>query len=100
MKSSKIMAVSAFMALLVAPALAENDQNMQGMQGMHGMNMQGDMNMMGMHEIPVTVTSIDMNTGMMEATSSDIKLRLHFPPASLATVKPGDKITVHMGFMK
>lgn len=107
MKRSKLFAFSLFLAVSAAPALAQNsqsNQNMQGMQGMQGMNMQGSgmdhMNMMGMHQMPVTVTSVDMNTGIVEATSGDMKLRLHFPPASLASVKVGDKITLHMAFMK
>ncbi len=112
MNRSKLFAFSLFLALSAAPAFAQSDQSMQGMhgqgmqgmqgQGMQGMNMQGmgQMKMMGMHQMSATVTSVDMNTGIMEATSEGMKLRLHFPPASLTTVKAGDKIMLHMGFMK
>lgn len=109
MRLTKILPVSVFAALLAVPALAQNNQNMQGMQGqgmqgmqgqgMHGM-MMGHTNMMGMHQMSATVTSVDMNTGIMDVTSEGMKLRLHFPPASLASVKVGDKIMLHMGFMK
>lgn len=106
MRSSKILVISAFAALLAIPALAQSNQNMQGMQSMQGQSMQ-DMNMhgsgmgqmMGMHTMSATVTSVDMNTGILEVTSEGMKLRLDFPPASLATVKVGDKIMLHMGFM-
>lgn len=70
---------------------------MQGMQhgGMMGMN-----NMMGMHMMTVTVTAIDSKTGLVDATAGSMALKLHFPPASLAGVKAGDKLSVHLGFNK
>ena len=104
MISTKFLAISAFAILLATPTLAQSNQGMQGMQDMPGMGKHGSgmdhMNMMGMHMMPATVTSIDMNTGIVEATSQGMKLRLHFPPASLANVKAGDKITLHLGFTK
>ncbi len=107
MRPSKILAISAFLSLVAVPALAQSNQTMQRMQGMQGrgmqgkgMNMQSMGHMMGMHQMSATVTSVDMNTGIMEATSDGMKLRLHFPPASLATVKAGDKVMLHLGFMK
>ena len=53
-----------------------------------------------MHMMPATVDAIDPKTGMVEVTAEGMKLKLHFPPASLANVKVGDKITVHLGFSK
>ncbi len=115
MKSPKILVISALLSLLAVPALAQSSQTMQGMQGMQGqggmqgqagmqgmqgMNMQGMGHMMGMHQMSATVTSVDINTGIMEVTSDGMKLRLHFPPASLASLKAGDKVMLHLGFMK
>ena len=107
MISTKFLAISEFAILLATPALAQSNQGMQGMQGMQDMPDMGKhgsrmdhMNMTGMHMMPATVTGVDMNTGIVEATSEGMKLRLHFPPASLATVKAGDKITLHLGFTK
>jgi hypothetical protein len=72
---------------------------MAGMD-MKGMNMQGMDNMMGMHMMSVTVTAIDSKTGLVDATAGSMALKLHFPPASLAAVKAGDKLTVHLSFSK
>ncbi|TAM93721.1 MAG: hypothetical protein EPN40_13035 [Rhodanobacteraceae bacterium] len=63
------------------------------MKGMHG-------NMMGMHKMPATVTAADAKTGMVDATTEGMALKVHFPPAAMANLKAGDKITLHMGFSK
>lgn len=67
----------------------------KGMDMSHG-NMKGMM--MGMHTMPATVDKVDHQTGMVDATSEGMKLQVHFPPASLKSVKAGDKITLHLGF--
>jgi hypothetical protein len=68
---------------------------------MHGgMNMQGMGNMMGMHMMPATVTALDGKTGLVDVMAGGMALKLHFPPPSLAGVKVGDKITLHLGFIK
>ncbi|MDE2135685.1 MAG: hypothetical protein KGJ49_13945 [Alphaproteobacteria bacterium] len=77
--------------------MPKQQNSMTGMPGMDTMPAHG---MMGSHMMPATVLSVDTNTGILEADASGMKLRLHFPPASLASVKAGDKITLHMGFMK
>ena len=63
--------------------------------GMHGMG-----NMLGMHVMAVTVTALDAKTGLVDVTTGGMALKLHFPPASLADVKVGDKLSVHMAFSK
>jgi hypothetical protein len=67
---------------------------MKGMKGMHGVMMKS------MHMMPATVDTVDAQTGMVEATTEGMSLKLHFPPASVANLKAGDKITLHMGFSK
>ena len=106
MKTATSLALSALLALSAAPALAQSNQTMQGMEmqgsSMQGMNMD-HMTMQGMkgvHMMSLKVSNVDMKTGILEGDTGGMKLRLHFPPASLADVKPGDTITVHMGFMK
>jgi hypothetical protein len=90
------------------PVLAETTPKStpQGMMMQNGM-MQGSMmqggmmrGMMGMHVMPVTVTAIDAQTGLVDGTSGGMALKLHFPPASLAGVKAGDRLSVHLGFSK
>lgn len=95
---SKILIAAGF-AFAVTPVLAQSQGNMQGMD-MPGMNMQGMGNMMGMHMMTVTVTAIDAKTGLIDCTAGSMALKLHFPPASLAGVKAGDKLMVHLGFSK
>ena len=51
-----------------------------------------------MHKMPATVTSADTKTGVVDVTTAGMTLKVHFPPASMATLKAGDKITLHMGY--
>ena len=68
------------------------------MQGMRGMQNMGPM--LGQHMMPVTITAIDGKTGLVDATTGSLALKLHFPPPALAGVKVGDKISVHLAFHK
>lgn len=88
----------AFAAVMLAalPAAAQD----QGMANMPGMNMSNMGAMMGMHMMPATVTALDSKTGLVDVTAGSMALKLHFPPASLAAIKPGDKITLHLAFSK
>ena len=98
MKYVSILFAGAAFALAATSSLAQDQQAGAGsMQhgGMMGMN-----NMMGMHMMTVTVTAIDSKTGLVDATAGSMALKLHFPPASLAGVKAGDKLSVHLGFNK
>ena len=74
-------------------AMHSGHDSMKGMKCMHGP-------MMGMHMMPATVTEVDTHTGMVEANAEGMALKVHFPPASVATLKAGDKITLHMGYSK
>ncbi len=56
--------------------------------------------MQGHHMMPATVTSVDRKTGKMAVNSEGMDLMVHFPPASLADVNKGDKITLMLGFRK
>jgi len=62
---------------------------MKGMQGMQGM-----------HAMPATVTATDPKTGTVDVTAGGMALKVHFPPSAMASLKEGDKITLHMGFSK
>jgi len=93
-------------ALAQDTAPSSSMSSMGSMGGMHG-NMPGKggmmhmhQNMQGMHMMPATVTSVDAKTGIVEVSAAGMDLKLHFPPASVANLKTGDKITVHMGFSK
>lgn len=77
------------------PSTASSTGAMQSMRMHHMHDMSG---VKGMHHMPATVTATDPATGMVEATAGSLALKLHFPPAAMKTLKPGDTITVHMGF--
>ena len=84
---------------------AGSPQNMDKMGAMHSdtHSMHKDMrkNMMGsMHMMPATVTAADTTTGVVDVMSGGMALKVHFPPKSMANLKVGDKITLHMGFSK
>jgi predicted metal-binding membrane protein len=98
MKAIGYFAVLCGLAMTAGPAFSQN-QNMGSMPGMNmsDMNMQ---NMNGMHMMSATVTAIDNATGLTDVDAGGMKLRVHFPPASLAAIKVGDKITLHLAFSK
>jgi len=90
-KMKKLALLAVVGVLAGAPALAQDHA------GMPGMDMAP---MQGQHMMPVTVTAIDSKTGLVDATAGSMALKLHFPPPSLAGVKAGDKIMVHLAFHK
>lgn len=55
-------------------------------------------NMHGMHNMPATVTHADPKTGIVDVMTEGMALRVHFPPASMANLKAGDKIGLYMGY--
>ena len=55
---------------------------------------------MGMHDMQATVTEVDHKTGMVDVDSMNMKLKVHFPANSVADLKKGDKITLHLGFTR
>lgn len=72
---------------------------------MHGGMMHGDMMHKmhhdkngSMHKMPATVTAVDAKTGKVGVDAGGMALTVHFPPKSMAELKVGDKITLHMGF--
>lgn len=55
-------------------------------------------NMHGMHTMPATVTHADPKTGIVDVMTDGMALRVHFPPATMATLKAGDKIGLYMAY--
>ena len=79
----------------------QSDSMSQASPGHDKMKMHNDMmGRMGAHSMPATVTSVDPATGLVDATAEQMSLKLHFPPASMANLKAGDRITVHLSFSK
>ncbi|MEI7037421.1 hypothetical protein [Fulvimonas yonginensis] len=78
----------------------QNPDTMGAMHGGDSMSGMKGMHMMGMHAMPATVDSVDMQTGLVGATAEGMPLKLHFPPSAVANLKSGDRITLHMGFTK
>lgn len=102
MKTLASIVCVAAVAVTASPVLAQQQGGMAGMDmnGMKGMAMHDMGDMAGMHMMAMTVTAVDARTGLVDGTSEGMALKLHFPPASLSGVVPGDKLTVHMGFSK
>lgn len=98
------------LGLSAGTALAQESQPDQSMQpasqthkqDMKTMHKSGNrmhrMRMEGRHMMPATVTSVDKKTGKVAVNSGGMDLMVHFPPASLANVNKGDKITLMLGF--
>ncbi len=80
----------------MAPASSSSSMGHMGKGMMH--HKMKPMNNGSMHKMPATVTSVDTSSGIVEVTSAGMSLRVHFPPASMAKLKAGDKITLHMGY--
>jgi hypothetical protein len=56
-------------------------------------------NLQGEHSLSGTISNIDRNTGQVTVKTEEAgELKLHYPPHSLAGLKEGDPITVHLGF--
>jgi len=92
---------AAALTLLAAPAFAQGQPAQGGMGmggGMRGMDMSAGV--MGMHTMPATVTAVDAKTGVVDVNSEGFALKMHYPAASVANLKAGDKITLHLGFSK
>lgn len=68
-------------------------RNMQHMQRLHGTQY-----VKGSHRMPATVTSADPATGLVKVDSLGMALVVHFPPSAMKDLKPGDKITLHLGY--
>jgi hypothetical protein len=96
MNTLKIALFASAIALSASVAVAHEAGSMQGMN-MPGMKMD---NMMGMHDMAATVTSVDSKTGLVDVNAGGMALKVHFPSASLANVKAGDSITLHLAFTK
>ncbi len=91
-----LLAASGLQAQDSMPAPA---QSAGGGMHHHGM-MRGMQGMQGMHTMPATVTATDPKTGTVDVTAGGMALKVHFPPSAMASLKEGDKITLHMGFSK
>jgi Cu/Ag efflux protein CusF len=58
----------------------------------------GVASMVNMHTMPATVTAADPRTGIVDVTSDGMALKVHFPQASMANLKAGDKIGLYMAY--
>ena len=100
--STRLFALLALIALTSSAALAQDrppsanpSAEMKDQSAMHDMK-----GMDNMHDMSAKVDAIDHKTGIVDVTTSGMKLKVHFPPATLADVKAGDTITLHLGFSK
>ncbi|MDE2307529.1 MAG: hypothetical protein KGJ97_04455 [Xanthomonadaceae bacterium] len=99
------------LALVMAVGSAAAVQDGKPVNSTNGMGAMGAMhpghhgmmhakNMRGMHMMPATVTEVNKKTGMVSVNAEGMALKVHFPPASVADLKQGDKITLHLAYSK
>jgi hypothetical protein len=81
-----------------AKAPPEHDMSSMGQKDMAAHDMMAKNP--SMHTMPATVNSVDTKTGIVDVTTGGMSLKVHFPPTSVADLKSGDQITLHMGFSK
>jgi hypothetical protein len=55
---------------------------------------------LGKHTMPGKVTKVDHHSGMVDVDSYGMHLVVHFPPRSIAGLKTGDPIVLHLGYSK
>lgn len=79
------------------PAPASSSMGHSSSGAMHKMHHDGNGSM---HKMPASVTSVDTGTGVVGVDAGGMALTVHFPPKSVANLKVGDKITLHMGYTK
>ncbi|WP_229238253.1 hypothetical protein [Dyella amyloliquefaciens] len=91
-----VLASAAAMAAQDSPPKPDSMSSQQGMEGMK----EGHAKVQGMHTMPATVSAVDTKTGVVDATAGGMALKVHFPPASVANLKAGDQITLHLAFSK
>jgi hypothetical protein len=82
---------------IIQPPMTQEDVIVEAMtrRGMFGSGP-----MLGMHIIPVTVTAVNAQAGVVEGIYGKMPLKLHFPPSSLGVVKTGDHLSVLLSFSK
>jgi hypothetical protein len=106
MVSRKSLSALAVLALSLAGAGMAQAQDTPPQGGAMGSMRSGDndmhgmKNMMGMHAMPATVSSVDKQTGLVDVNSEGMSLKVHFPAPAVANLNVGDKITLHMGYSK
>ena len=55
----------------------------------------GDMT--GHHSMEGQVTKVDAKKGWVDVKTAEGRLKLHYPPPALDSVKKGDRVTVEIG---
>lgn len=87
--------------LASAPVMAQTegggDQSMQSMPGMSG-DQGTSAGAMGQHAMSGKVTMINHHSGLIHVKTAEGLMVIHFPPKSLAKVKKGEKIQLHLSF--
>ena len=56
--------------------------------------------MAGQHTMEGEVTKVDAKKGWIDIKSPEGRMKLHFPPSALQSVKVGDRVSVDMGLKR
>jgi len=57
-------------------------------------------NIVGQHTMEGEVTKVDAKKGWIDIKSPEGRMKLHFPPPALQSVKVGDRVSVEMGLKR
>jgi len=56
--------------------------------------------MVGQHTMEGEVTKVDAKKGWIDIKSPEGRMKLHFPPSALQSVKVGDRVSVEMALKR
>jgi hypothetical protein len=82
-------AVCCLLLLLLSPAAAQTPTPSPAPAPMTS-------GMAGQHTMEGEVTKVDAKKGWIDIKSPEGRMKLHFPPAALQSVKVGDRVSVEM----
>lgn len=100
MKKFLLLLTSSLLAASFAvPVWADHKMDVKGMENMDKVvKMAQKLKVQGAHTMYGDVTNVDHAKGNLTITNNGAEMVLHFPPDSIKDLKPGDTITVLLGF--
>ena len=100
MKKFLLLLTSGLLAASFAvPVWANPMADTKGMENMDKVvKMAQKSKLKGVHTMYGDVTNVDHAKGKLTLTNNEAEMVLHFPPDSIKDLKPGDTITILLGF--
>ena len=96
MKKFLLLLTSGLLAASLAAPVWAGPKGMENMDKV--VKMAQKLKLKGVHTMYGDVTNVDHAKGKLTLTNNEAEMVLHFPPDSIKDLKPGDTITVELGF--